>query len=149
MRAPLAALSLINPAGLRLAETQDRARGAMAMKSCSPSSLALFCDLYELTMAEACLAHAMAEPATDIAGAQRVDHREFAAEMRGLRRAPPSVVEVRDRALEVGEYRVAEIYEEAYDLGCKGRTVFRPNPVTGAVLRAPDREISVATPAHA
>lgn len=71
-------------------------------------------------MAEAYPAHAMAEPATDIAGAQRVDHREFAAEMRRLRRAPPSVVEVRDRAVEVGECRVAEIYEEDYDLGCKG-----------------------------
>jgi hypothetical protein len=126
MRAPLAALSLINPAGLRLAETQDPARGAMAMKSRLPSSLALFCDLYELTMAEAYLAHAMAEPATDIAGAQRVDHREFAAEMRGLRRAPPGIVEARGRALEVGEYRVAEIYEEDYDLGCKGARSFVP-----------------------
>jgi ribonucleoside-diphosphate reductase alpha chain len=31
----------------------------------------------------------------------------------------------------------AAIYRRAYDLGLKGCTVFRPNPVTGAVLAAP------------
>ena len=28
----------------------------------------------------------------------------------------------------------AEVYQRAYDLGCKGCTTYRPNPVTGAVL---------------
>ena len=28
------------------------------------------------------------------------------------------------------------LYQQAYDLGCKGCTTFRPNPVTGAVLEA-------------
>jgi ribonucleoside-diphosphate reductase alpha chain len=30
-----------------------------------------------------------------------------------------------------------DIYQEAYELGCKGCTTYRPNPVTGAVLEAP------------
>jgi len=34
----------------------------------------------------------------------------------------------------------AKIYEQAYALGLKGCTVFRPNPVTGAVLTAVDRD---------
>jgi len=33
-----------------------------------------------------------------------------------------------------------DIYREAYDLGCKGCTTYRPNPVTGAVLEAPRGE---------
>ncbi len=36
----------------------------------------------------------------------------------------------------------SEIYRQAYELGCKGCTTYRPNPVTGAVLEA-------ATPAKA
>mgnify|MGYP003446877614 CR=1 FL=1 len=36
---------------------------------------------------------------------------------------------------------VKDIYSEAYDLGLKGCTVFRPNPVTGAILsQAPASE---------
>ncbi len=31
----------------------------------------------------------------------------------------------------------AHVYEEAYALGCKGCTTYRPNPVTGAVLEEP------------
>jgi ribonucleoside-diphosphate reductase alpha chain len=31
-----------------------------------------------------------------------------------------------------------DIYLQAYDLGCKGCTTYRPNDVTGAVLSAPD-----------
>jgi len=34
--------------------------------------------------------------------------------------------------------RFAELYREAHALGLKGCTVFRPNPVTGAILSAPD-----------
>jgi len=30
-----------------------------------------------------------------------------------------------------------DIYAKAYELGCKGCTTYRPNPVTGAVLEAP------------
>jgi ribonucleoside-diphosphate reductase alpha chain len=30
-----------------------------------------------------------------------------------------------------------DVYLQAYDLGCKGCTTYRPNPVTGAVLEAP------------
>jgi ribonucleoside-diphosphate reductase alpha chain len=30
-----------------------------------------------------------------------------------------------------------DVYRRAYDLGCKGCTTYRPNPVTGAVLSAP------------
>jgi ribonucleoside-diphosphate reductase alpha chain len=30
-----------------------------------------------------------------------------------------------------------DVYSQAYELGCKGCTTFRPNPVTGAVLEAP------------
>ena len=30
-----------------------------------------------------------------------------------------------------------DIYRQAYELGCKGCTTYRPNPVTGAVLEAP------------
>ncbi len=30
-----------------------------------------------------------------------------------------------------------DVYLQAYELGCKGCTTFRPNPVTGAVLEAP------------
>jgi ribonucleoside-diphosphate reductase alpha chain len=31
----------------------------------------------------------------------------------------------------------ADIYTRAYDLGCKGCTTYRPNPVTGAILSLP------------
>ncbi len=37
-----------------------------------------------------------------------------------------------------------DLYQQAYDLGCKGCTTYRPNPVTGAVLEAPGAEASVA-----
>ncbi|MEI7608611.1 MAG: adenosylcobalamin-dependent ribonucleoside-diphosphate reductase [Rhodospirillaceae bacterium] len=40
----------------------------------------------------------------------------------------------------------ADVYLRAYDLGCKGCTTYRPNPVTGAVLSLPAEE---APPAHA
>ena len=39
----------------------------------------------------------------------------------------------------------ADVYLRAYDLGCKGCTTYRPNPVTGAVLSLPAEE---APPAH-
>ncbi|MBI1206070.1 MAG: adenosylcobalamin-dependent ribonucleoside-diphosphate reductase [Azospirillum sp.] len=38
-----------------------------------------------------------------------------------------------------------EVYVQAYDLGCKGCTTFRPNPVTGAVL-TPRKEAAEAAP---
>ena len=33
-----------------------------------------------------------------------------------------------------------DVYQQAYDLGCKGCTTYRPNPVTGAVLEATESE---------
>ncbi len=33
-----------------------------------------------------------------------------------------------------------DIYAKAYEMGCKGCTTYRPNPVTGAVLEAPGTE---------
>jgi ribonucleoside-diphosphate reductase alpha chain len=36
----------------------------------------------------------------------------------------------------IPRYEFAGIFERAYALGIKGCTVFRPNPVTGAVLTA-------------
>ncbi len=41
-----------------------------------------------------------------------------------------------------------DIYRQAYDLGCKGCTTYRPNDVTGSVLSAPD-EPQHAIPAEA
>jgi len=35
------------------------------------------------------------------------------------------------------------IYDAAYDMGLKGCTTFRPNPVTGAVVTAPDESASM------
>ncbi|MGD9539214.1 MAG: LAGLIDADG family homing endonuclease [Alphaproteobacteria bacterium] len=37
-----------------------------------------------------------------------------------------------------------DIYHQAYELGCKGCTTYRPNPVTGAVLEAPSAEAKPA-----
>ena len=34
-----------------------------------------------------------------------------------------------------------EIYQQAFELGCKGCTTYRPNPVTGAVLETPPAEL--------
>src|SRR3546814_3712693 len=33
-----------------------------------------------------------------------------------------------------------DVYQQAYDLGCKGCTTFRPNEITGAVLSVGARE---------
>ncbi len=42
-----------------------------------------------------------------------------------------------------------DIYLEAYALGCKGCTTYRPNPVTGAVLERPAKDGEKAAPAPA
>ncbi|MEM7172608.1 MAG: adenosylcobalamin-dependent ribonucleoside-diphosphate reductase [Pseudomonadota bacterium] len=40
-----------------------------------------------------------------------------------------------------------DVYQQAYDMGCKGCTTYRPNPITGAVLEAQSEEPkSPATP---
>jgi ribonucleoside-diphosphate reductase alpha chain len=39
-----------------------------------------------------------------------------------------------------------DVYDQAYDLGLKGCTVFRPNPVTGAVLTAAPAKAHCCTP---
>ncbi len=39
--------------------------------------------------------------------------------------------------MEFGDFK--DVYMEAFDLGCKGCTTYRPNPVTGAVLEAASR----------
>jgi len=36
--------------------------------------------------------------------------------------------------------KLTEVYSKAYDLGLKGCTIFRPNPVTGSVMEAPAEE---------
>ena len=43
-----------------------------------------------------------------------------------------------------------DIYDQAYALGCKGCTTYRPNPVTGAVLEAtgPGTQTAAGTEAH-
>ena len=40
-----------------------------------------------------------------------------------------------------------DVYAQAYALGCKGCTTYRPNPITGAVLQAPAGEAQVAVSA--
>ena len=40
-----------------------------------------------------------------------------------------------------------DVYMRAYDLGCKGCTTYRPNPVTGAVLEGASGRAAVSTPA--
>ncbi|WP_259781448.1 adenosylcobalamin-dependent ribonucleoside-diphosphate reductase [Aestuariispira ectoiniformans] len=42
---------------------------------------------------------------------------------------------------ETGFDAFKDIYFRAYDMGCKGCTTYRPNPVTGAVLQAEDRSL--------
>ena len=42
----------------------------------------------------------------------------------------------------------ADVYQRAYDLGCKGCTTYRPNPVTGAVLSLPPAEAAPPTAAQ-
>ncbi|HJQ59801.1 MAG TPA: LAGLIDADG family homing endonuclease, partial [Vineibacter sp.] len=42
-----------------------------------------------------------------------------------------------------------DVYAEAYRLGCKGCTTYRPNPVTGAVLTAPAAEVAPVAAAAA
>ena len=42
----------------------------------------------------------------------------------------------------------ADVYQRAYDLGCKGCTTYRPNPVTGAVLSLPPAEAEPPAPAQ-
>ena len=37
------------------------------------------------------------------------------------------------------------VYEQAYRLGLKGCTTFRPNPVTGSVLESADRDIAAGS----
>ncbi|MEE8173023.1 MAG: adenosylcobalamin-dependent ribonucleoside-diphosphate reductase, partial [Alphaproteobacteria bacterium] len=39
---------------------------------------------------------------------------------------------------EIGFEEFKDIYSEAFELGCKGCTTYRPNPVTGAVLETTD-----------
>lgn len=39
----------------------------------------------------------------------------------------------------------ADIYTRAYELGCKGCTTYRPNPITGSVLSAPQPESAPVT----
>ena len=41
-----------------------------------------------------------------------------------------------------------DIYRQAYELGCKGCTTYRPNPVTGAVLEAPSAPKSMSAEAN-
>ena len=41
-----------------------------------------------------------------------------------------------------------DVYVQAYDLGCKGCTTYRPNSVTGAVLQARKDEVSAARQAE-
>ena len=36
--------------------------------------------------------------------------------------------------------RFKDLYHQAHALGLKGCTVFRPNPITGAILSEPDGE---------
>ena len=40
----------------------------------------------------------------------------------------------------------ADIYVQGYDLGCKGMTTYRPNAVTGSVLRLEDKPEAAPTP---
>ena len=40
-----------------------------------------------------------------------------------------------------------DVYMQAYDLGCKGCTTYRPNPVTGAVLEGASGGAAGSTPA--
>jgi len=50
-----------------------------------------------------------------------------------------------DAALSFTEFQ--SVYRDAYDLGLKGCTTYRPNSVTGEVLKhLPDREVSDASP---
>ncbi|MGE0612728.1 MAG: adenosylcobalamin-dependent ribonucleoside-diphosphate reductase, partial [Hyphomicrobiales bacterium] len=49
---------------------------------------------------------------------------------------------------DIGFEAFRDIYDEAYDLGLKGCTTYRPNPVTGAVLSAP-KLAATAEPAPA
>ncbi len=37
-----------------------------------------------------------------------------------------------------------EVYQQAYDLGCKGCTTYRPNEITGAVLEAPSTALNLS-----
>ncbi|PPR23794.1 MAG: Vitamin B12-dependent ribonucleoside-diphosphate reductase [Alphaproteobacteria bacterium MarineAlpha10_Bin2] len=42
---------------------------------------------------------------------------------------------------EIGFDEFKDIYTEAFDLGCKGCTTYRPNPVTGAVMETAGAEV--------
>ncbi len=48
---------------------------------------------------------------------------------------------------DIGFEDFAELYDVAYDLGLKGCTTFRPNPVTGSVLTAGEAHDAVSEPA--
>src|SRR3546814_20370222 len=41
-----------------------------------------------------------------------------------------------------------DVYQQAYDLGCKGCTTFRPNEITGAVLSVGARETLAESADH-
>ncbi|MDT9600868.1 adenosylcobalamin-dependent ribonucleoside-diphosphate reductase [Sphingosinicella rhizophila] len=50
---------------------------------------------------------------------------------------------------DIGFEDFADIYIEGYHLGCKGLTTYRPNAVTGSVLKVPEKVVQAEEPALA